>query len=172
MQYEIVDKDTVRVFDCKRRTFLVSIEDIEQVKRHTWYVSKVGYVERKDWRQGANVTVRLHRQILKDAPMVDHINGDRTDNRRSNLRPCNKSTNAANTNLAANNRTGYKGIVERKDYAFSRPTYRAYITVNHKRMCLGTFHDIESAGQARIEAEKKYFGAYRRCYENDKRGTC
>lgn len=164
MKYEIVDFDTVILYDSKGRDFLISLSDISLVEKYTWYVSREGYVERKSWNGGKNTTHRLHRDIMNKFKMVDHINGDKSDNRRINLRECNHASNSWNTGLPSNNKTGYKGVIERKDYKFKTPRYRAYITVNHKRICLGTFYDIDSAGKARIEAEKKYFNEYRREY--------
>lgn len=163
----LIDKKTMEVTDSKGRTFLISPQDEELVQRYTWYVSKVGYVERKDWAKGANITKRLHKAILPNAAMVDHINGDRTDNRRTNLRQCNKSTNAMNVSLPSNNKYGYKGITKRTEPNYKgKEVYRANIRVNGKVINLGTFYSLEDAGKARIIAEKKYFGEYRREYCN------
>lgn len=162
-----VDAETLKVTDSKGRTFLISPEDEEFIKEHTWYVSKVGYVERKEWANGANITRRLHKSVLPNVKMVDHINGDRTDNRRINLRPCDKSTNSMNTALPSNNKYGYKGITRRTEPNYQgREVYRACIRVSGKVINLGTFYSLKEAGAARLAAEEKYFGTYRREYCN------
>ena len=164
MKYRQIDSETVEVYDSKNRVFLISPCDINLVEKYTWYVSKVGYVERKEWCKGANITRRIHKYILPNEKLVDHINGDRRDNRRGNLRGATKSTNAMNSPLPSDNKTGYKGIIRRTDYPYKTPRWRAIITVDGKRIGLGTFRSIEEAGKARKLAEEKYFGEYARCY--------
>lgn len=163
MKYEIVDSATVKVYDCRDRVFLISPEDIELIKKYTWYVAKSGYVERKDWAKGANITKRIHKAVMPDAPMVDHINGIKTDNRRCNLRFCTKSTNAMNTGLPSDNKLGCKGIVRRTEWNYrGREVYRVSVVVNKRRIDLGTYHSLQEAIDARVVGEKKYFGEYRR----------
>ena len=115
MRTKFIDCNTLEVIDSKGRSFLISPQDEELVQRYTWYVSNRGYVERKDWAKGRNITRRLHRAIIINAEMVDHINGDRTDNRRINLRACTRSQNAMNTKIPSDNKFGYKGIIRRMD---------------------------------------------------------
>ena len=54
----------------------------------------------------------MHRYILnlKKGDMIDHINGNGLDNRRSNLRICTHTQNQANRRLSKNNTSGYKGV--------------------------------------------------------------
>ena len=106
----------------------------------------------------------LHNLIMQPPKgyVVDHVNGDSTDNRRDNLRLCTPSQNMQNRRgkLA---HTLPKGISYRKDCN----KYRAYIGINNKRINLGQFSTLEEAVRIRLEAEEKYFGDYRRREDNE-----
>src|SRR3990167_622474 len=78
---------------------LVEHDDIALVKNHSWYLDEDGYAV--SCIGGKNT--RMHRLIM-DAPddsRVDHINGDRLDNRRSNLRLCTPLDNCRNRRKSA-----------------------------------------------------------------------
>ena len=73
---------------------------------HCWFLDKNGYVQRQLGRRGEPLRkLYLHREIMglppsgaqsADEPVVDHINGDPLDNRRSNLRVVTRAQNAQN----------------------------------------------------------------------------
>lgn len=94
----------------------------------------------------------------KRGQIVDHINGDPSDNRRSNLRICTQSDNCKNQKLSTRNTSGHKGVVIDKKTG----KYIAQIRSKGKDMYLGTFANIEDAIKVRREAESKYFGEFRR----------
>ena len=102
-----------------------------------------------------------HRIIWKwwhntEPPMIDHINGDRRDNRISNLRATNHSLNAMNVSLHRRNTSGRAGVKATS----SGKKWRAGIAGSGRRMYLGTFGNLREAASARAVAEKKYgFGA-------------
>ena len=83
---------------------------------------------------------------------VDHINGDRTDNRWVNLREVTRRENMMNVGIRSNSTTGVTGVSQRKDTG----KYVAYIDVMGKRTMLGNFDNLSDAKQARVEASKKY----------------
>lgn len=78
---------------------LVDENDYERVSKYRWFRSANGYAHRQGWSGGKHWAVFLHREINSTPPhlFTDHINGNKLDNRRSNLRTCNKAQNAANT---------------------------------------------------------------------------
>lgn len=92
----------------------------------------------------------MHR-LLTNAPkgsQVDHINGDKLDNRKINLRVCTHSQNQINRGKQKNNTSGFKGVYPQKQ----SKKYRAKISVNGKEYHLGYF-------DCPIEAAKAYNAA-------------
>lgn len=81
---------------------------------------------------------------------IDHINGDRSDNRISNLRLADGFQNAQNAKIRSDNTSGYPGVTFFKD----RNQWTARICVNGKKIHLGYFETVELATEARKEAEK------------------
>ena len=73
--------------------------------------------------------------------MVDHINGDKQDNRWSNLRPCSKTSNGYNSKLNKSNKSGVKGVSWHK----TAGKWRAQLDINGKTRHLGLFEDKEEA---------------------------
>ena len=89
---------------------------------------------------------------------LDHINGVRTDNRIENLRPANKSQNAANQKLSSTNTTGIKNVSLDK----RSNSYFVSVKRQDKQIFCGRFKDIELAELVAIEARDKYHGNYAR----------
>lgn len=81
---------------------------------------------------------------------IDHINGDRTDNRITNLREVSVFDNARNQKLPRTNKSGRMGVVAYKGH------WRAQIQVNGKVKTLGEFHSFEKACAVRAEAEHRF----------------
>lgn len=132
--------------------YLISPVDLERVRKYSWCLSKSGYLV-------ANVNgkvVKLHRYILSppNGKVVDHINGDCTDNRRENLRVCSLAENG-------------KNIKRKKNCAISpgirllpSGKYNARITYNRTEIHLGNFATLEEAITVRRNAEAKYYGEF------------
>ncbi|MDR4987189.1 AP2 domain-containing protein [Bacillus cereus] len=140
---------------------LVSDEDFEELSKYKWHRrSSDGYAARTIYENGKFTTVRMHREIIKAPPglVVDHINRDRLDNRRENLRIATRSQNTANSIAPSTNKSGYKGVQYRKE----QKRWRAVIRVNGKHISLGQYGTAEEAAQAYNEAAVKYFGEYAR----------
>ena len=92
--------------------------------------------------------ILMHRYIV-EAPLgsvVDHINNNKLDNRRENLRIVNHHINSRNRSKRKDNKTGYIGIF----WSSRRQKYVAGITNNYRFKCLGYFNDIQSAVEARL----------------------
>lgn len=76
-------------------------------------------------RQVNGRTVYMHRVILSDAPMVDHVNGDGLDNRRQNLRPATHEGQMRNTRRRKIGTSAFKGVSFDKGYR--RKPWRAQL---------------------------------------------
>jgi len=83
---------------------------------------------------------------------VDHINGDRSDNRRSNLRASTRPENSKNASRAANNTSGVPGVLWREHAR----KWTARIKVNQKNYYLGCFEQKADAIAARKSAEARF----------------
>lgn len=121
-------------------SFIFDEKDIDLVKAHTWSIAR-GYV--RTVIKGK--TVYLHRLIMEaDEKEVDHINLDRLDNRRCNLRLASHSENQRNRGAHKDNQSGYKGVCLEKRTG----RYFAYINCDNKRTYLGGYHTKKEAAMA------------------------
>ena len=87
---------------------------------------------------------------------IDHIDGNRSNNKIENLRVVTQAQNQWNRKISSNNTVGVKGVRLRKD----SKKYEVRIAVCGKRIVLGSYKDLELAELVSIEARKKYHGVY------------
>ena len=87
------------------------------------------------------------------AHQIDHINGDRTDNRLINLRVADNKQNQENIGLRSNNTTGFRGVSFNK----KSKMYEAHIRHNGKKICLGMFFSAKVAAEAARKARQDFF---------------
>lgn len=83
---------------------------------------------------------------------IDHINGNRKDNRPTNLRDVAHRENMLNQPKSKASTTGITGVSRCKE----RGKYAAHITVSGRTVHLGRFDDVDAAKAARSAAEKSY----------------
>lgn len=83
---------------------------------------------------------------------VDHINGDRQDNRLVNLRHVSHSENMQNKRIYSNNTSGHVGVF----FNEQRRKWQAHIRTDGKRVHLGMFASREDAIIARQEASERH----------------
>jgi hypothetical protein len=140
-------------------TATVDDEDYYLVAGVNWSLHSAGYAHGR-----LNGTmVLMHRLILSSSPgaMTDHVNGNKLDNRRQNLRTCSHGENMRNRKKHRNNRSGVKGV-----YLESRtgrsPKWIAQICTENVQRRLGAFDDIEAAKLAYQLAAEKYHGEFAR----------
>lgn len=91
-------------------------EDSEAVLRHKWFMTPQGYACTKLPRQpGRRPSISMHRLLLGNPAglVVDHINRNRADNRRSNLRVCTRSENNRNRPTRKGKTSAYRGVSKR-----------------------------------------------------------
>ena len=132
---------------------IIDLDDVDKVKNYKWYLKDKGYVYSK------TLGILLHRFIMDphDDMVVDHINHDPLDNRKSNLRICTKQQNNMNKSLNSNNMSGVSGVYWNKQIN----RWIAQIKLYDEQIYIGSYKTIEAATQARKNAEIEYFGEYR-----------
>jgi len=87
---------------------------------------------------------------------IDHIDGDKQNNRTNNLRLCNQSQNCANSKMPKTNTVGLKGVTRHGT------RFRAQICVNRKKMHIGVYATAEEAHDAYVRTAKEFFGEFAR----------
>ena len=145
-EYVIKDNTVYVTLRNSDKIMMCDIEDWENLKCFTWF-DVGGY-------SMAARNKKFHRMVANPPKgmVVDHINRNRLDNRRVNLRIVTSHVNSLNTSVQKNNTTKYLGVHKTR-YG----TYYATIKLNGKNIGLGTFKNIDEAIKARKEAEDKLF---------------
>lgn len=140
----------------KNSFFYIDVEDYHIVDGLRWCFSH-GYVT------NAYTDTRLHRAIMNacEGEEVDHINGNRFDNRKSNLRICTHKENTRNNTIPSNNTSGYKGVSWDK----FRDKWKAYIIFDKRMIHLGRFESKTEAAKAYNRAAIKHFGEFAKLNE-------
>lgn len=130
---------------------IVDLEDVEFLSNYKWSLGTHGYART---RLHSRKYIDMHRLLLSnDWEIVDHKNRDKLDNRKENLVQSNKSKNAINAGLRTNNKSGVTGVSFNKTIS----QWRAYISVEGKRIELGHFTTKEEAIISRLNSEKLYY---------------
>ena len=144
---------------------IVDDEDFEFLNQWKWTYGmggngRVGYAHRRVYHDGTSDLVLMHRLLSKapDGMDVDHINGDKLDNRKSNLRVCTQSQNMMNRGLQKNNKSGFKGVSRHSQSG----KWWARIAKDGKKFSLGLHHTPEEAGEAYRKAAESLHGEYAR----------
>lgn len=151
------------IVKCDGYDVIIDKEDERFVTSHNWSANKRDIAAYGLYyficRVGAEV-VSLHRYLLgckwRDGNVVDHINGNTLDNRKTNLRLCNKSQSQMNRGRQSNNKTGYKGVSYRKD----KGKYEGRIKVNGKTIHLGYTYTAEESYERYIAAAREHYGCF------------
>lgn len=141
---------------------LVDDNMFEELNQLKWQFHISGYAVhemRIKGEKGKRKTVMMHRVIINtpEDRDTDHINGNRLDNRKKNLRIVTTSQNLMNQKIKANNTSGVTGVYWSK----KSKKWQAYISLYKKTIQLGLFRDKEIAILARKWGEKLYFKEYR-----------
>lgn len=126
----------------KNKVALVDDDDFERVSVRKWSYHHTGYAV------SGKPQISLHRFIFKakKGQILDHINCNKLDNRKSNLRLCTTSQNLHRV-------TKGKGIEWRK----SRKAWVVRMKVKGVKKYIGYFKDKKEAEEAHKQASVKYF---------------
>jgi hypothetical protein len=136
----------------------ISLCDIDIVSEYKWHKNKWGYAEgvKGKTKDGTRIKIKMHRLLINcpENMEIDHINRDTLDNRRENLRICNRSENGCNT--IRKNKTGFRGITK----CHNNDGYFVRIYKDKKYYYYGYYKNIDDAIKARELAEKEHFGEF------------
>lgn len=145
----IVDGEVARVklYDAQCNhiaTAIIDAENVNKIRYTKWKLSSSGYAANTPKFSGSNK--HMHREILSTDQFVDHINHNKLDNRKCNLRIVTKAQNTMNSNFKGVSPNGCK--------------WYAHIKINQKMLNLGNYLDEEEALYARWYAEQVLFKEY------------
>jgi muconolactone delta-isomerase len=125
---------------------LVDADDAARITAFTWWLGTGGYAlrttPRDENRRKRNI--RLHREVMgvTGKVEVDHINGDRLDNRKANLRIVTRAQNAQNIVRTGDSSSQHRGVY------FAKGKWRAVVRVDGRSRHLGVFNTEAEAAAA------------------------
>lgn len=128
----------------------------------SWQLNSVGYARRTIRYKKGYKTLLMHRSVTnaKTGEIVDHINGNKLDNRQENLRICTQSDNLRNSCKSKNNTSGFKSVWRDK-----RRKSRCWIAevkgINGKKIYLGSAETPENAYKLIYEWNNTYLDIWK-----------
>lgn len=135
---------------------LISTSDVDAVVGRNWHVSKVGYAFSNPSKASKGCYMHRHLMGVPDGQLIDHINGNRLDNRRENLRICTFLGNAQNKGMADSNRSGFKGVYQHG----GKGSFISRIHVNGVAKHLGSYKTAEEAHEVYCLAADMLHGEF------------
>jgi hypothetical protein len=144
--------------DAKRQwQIMVDDEDFEYLNQFYWQVDKYKTVRGSNLGKNSS-RILLHRLLLNapDNLEVDHIDGNRLNNQKSNLRLANSSQNKCNRGARKDNTSGYKGVSWHKQRNKWTARIKSLTIYKH----LGLFDSKEDAAKAYNQAAIIYQGEF------------
>src|SRR5437667_7176359 len=129
----------------KEGNVLVSVQDFDLLSKYSWQQNEKGYAQCSEKIKNSRL---MHRIIMEPEmnKIVDHINHNRLDNRRENLRIITKPQNNQNRlkNKLKITTSKYKGVSYSKRYK----KFRTTIKYNNKQKDIGIYEKEEEATKA------------------------
>jgi hypothetical protein len=139
---------------------LVDEDDLPVTLDWAWAIKSTGYVfGMKTIAPKKRIATYLHRLIMGYPDgLIDHINGDKLDNRRSNLRVADQTINQINRHkVRSDSGTGIRGVTFMPRLSAKHP-WRAEIGYRGRHYHIGMFASADEAFVARREAELRIWG--------------
>lgn len=148
VHYDPVTGEFTRIgYYCRWGAFVIRNKKLTETSDDGYIVIRIGGQVYKAHRL---VFLYIDNLTLDSNQQVDHINGNRSDNRYINLRISNLQENMKNKSTYKNNSTGVIGVCR-----FGN-RFRARININGKRLSLGLFDTVEEAAIVRQKAEIEF----------------
>ena len=138
---------------CGDYVILLDSDDVDLVSQYQWSVGAHGYAT----HGAGHKQILMHRLLLgvNDSEVVDHINRNKLDNRRQNLRICSQSLNTMNRPKLETGNNAFKGIC-----STAEGSWQAQITFEGKPIYLGRSSDPVIAAKAYDTAARVLYGEY------------
>ena len=141
------------------KTAIIDASDIAKVAPYKW-MFHAGYARssKYDPKTRKNTAVHMSHIILPcpEGMFIDHINRNKLDNRRCNLRIATRSQNNANRRSFANSKSQYKGVVKSKKTGW----WEAAIRKDGKQISLGSYETEIAAASAYNDYARRMWGEY------------
>jgi hypothetical protein len=130
----------------EKGTILVDDDDWEYLNEFSWYISHTGYSYTGIWMKFKQTTkqVKMERFIMRVPKgfIIDHINGNRCDNRKENLRLVTKQENNINRCKRSGCPTTYKGLT----WIAKERRWKVRVKLDGKEYYVGRFvNEIDAA---------------------------
>ncbi len=154
------------------RHAVIDDEDFDVVSKYKWrlHCTKIGtnwfyartciYTPIKNYKY-----IYLHRLVMnfpQKGIQVDHINGNKLDCRKANLRLATNAENSRNSVKPINNTSGYKGVWKRTDNLNRKKMWVANVIINKKKYSMGCFYTAKEAALAYDKKASELFGEFAR----------
>ena len=145
---------------------IVDDEDFERLSQWKWYKHSHGYVCREKYIKSSKKSIRLwmHIEIMKHwnkyeiNKQVDHINRNKSDNQKFNIRMATATQNCMNRGKQINSTTNYKGIIFEK--RSKKNPWVARIPINGKLTHIGAYPTVIKAARAYDDKAKELYGEF------------
>jgi hypothetical protein len=131
---------------------LIDLEDVDKCKTLKWKFYN-GY--------GYSKSIKIHRYLLNiqdEDIKIDHINRNKLDNRKENLRVCSQMQNLWNSSKRSDNTSGVIGVSENKKNKIN--PWNAELNCKNKKVLRISVKTKQEAIILRLKAELKYFGEF------------
>lgn len=160
LTYEPLNEKDIICYTEQGESFLINLEDLTLIEKYDWVKRKDGYfitLYKNDHKQHL-----MHRLIMNPpkGKQIDHINHNRSDNRKENLRICDPVYNSYNKSPTIDKSVPIVGVYNCYKECKKHP-WCASLEIKGKNVCKPKrFTTLEEAIIARLQAEAKYYGEY------------
>ena len=146
-------------------TILVDDKDFERLSKYTWSVNTKGRVRRMEHKHidifssfRKTINIPISNDVMQNFNvMYDHINRNKLDNRKENLRPSTETLNQFNKEKTKTKTSSkYKGVC----FHTKMKQWTSNISFKNKRIWLGSFNAEEEAARAYDRKAKELAGEF------------
>lgn len=144
----------------KGKVTIVDDEDYEELNKYKWLYNSSGYAARNSYKNEKPTMIHMHR-VINNTPVgleTDHIDCDKLNNQKANLRTVTKQQNQFNQRSHKGSSSKYKGV----SYFKRDKSWLAQVVYFGKTIGLGLFKKESDAAIAYNNYAKEHFGEFAR----------